>query len=97
MSTAREAPPYAYWIVFGTLLVLTLATVLVAGAPLGAWHAPVALAIAAVKATLVALFFMHALHSTRLTWVVIAAAIFWLAIMISLTLADYLTRGWTSY
>ena len=59
--------------------------------------APLALGIAVVKAVLVLLFFMHLLHSTRLTWVVIGASLFWLGILMVLTLSDYLTRRWLSY
>jgi len=97
MSAERRAAPVAYWVVFAALLVLTGVTVAVAGVPLGRWHAPVALGIAAIKATLVVLIFMHALHSARLTWVVIGAAVFWLMLMIGLTLADYVTRPWATY
>lgn len=84
----------AYAAVFAALLALTAATVFVAGVPLGRWHTPIALGIAATKATLVVLFFMHALRGPRLTWIVIAAAVFWLGIMLALTLSDYVTRGW---
>jgi len=90
----RAASPRIYFLVFASLLLLTLTTVVVAAVPLGAFHTPVALAIAGVKATLVVLFFMHALHSPRLTWAAILGSLFWLAIMIGLTMADYLTRGW---
>jgi hypothetical protein len=31
-------------------------------------------------------------YSPRLTWVVVTSGFFWLAIMITLTLSDYLTR-----
>jgi cytochrome c oxidase subunit 4 len=80
--------------VFGTLLVLTLTTYLVAGAPLGVWHVPVALGIAVVKAVLVALIFMHLIQSSKLTWLVVASGLFTLALLISFTLADYWTRAW---
>jgi cytochrome c oxidase subunit 4 len=60
-------------------------------------NTPVALAIAVTKATLVILFFMHVIHSTRLTWVVILASFLWLATMFVLTFADYLTRAWAIY
>jgi hypothetical protein len=36
---------------------------------------------------------MHALVSPRLTWSVIAVAVFWLGILLVLTLADYFSRG----
>jgi cytochrome c oxidase subunit 4 len=93
----RPITPVTYFLVFAALLVLTLTTVLVALAPLGEWHTAAALAIAVVKATLVVLFFMHVLHSPRLTWVVIGGAVFWLGIMLVLTLSDYLSRGWLTY
>jgi len=56
-----------------------------------------ALAIAVFKATLVVLFFMHVKYSTRLTWAVVAGGIFWLGILLVLTMGDYLTRGWRTY
>jgi caa(3)-type oxidase subunit IV len=39
------------------------------------------------------LFFMHLLHSHRLMMIVAIASFLWLAIMVALTLNDYLTRG----
>jgi cytochrome c oxidase subunit 4 len=56
----------------------------------------VALTIATVKATFVVLYFMHVRYSTRLVWVIIVAALFWMAILFAFTLADYFTRGWLS-
>jgi cytochrome c oxidase subunit 4 len=97
MSEGRHISPAGYFLVFGALLVLTVTTVVVAEAELEHLHTPVALAIAGLKAALVVLIFMHALHSTRLTWVVIIGAVFWLVIMFALTLSDYLTRGWLVY
>jgi cytochrome c oxidase subunit 4 len=84
-----------YYAVFGSLIVLTFLTAGAAIAPFPGWlHTPVALAIAAAKATLVLLFFMHLWHSPRLTWLVAFGSILWLAIMLALTFADYLTRTW---
>jgi len=40
----------------------------------------------------VILFFMHVRYSTRLTQVIVCAGFFWLLIMITLSLSDYLTR-----
>jgi cytochrome c oxidase subunit 4 len=89
--------PPTYFLIFAALLVLTGLTVLVAYLPLGEWHTVLALAIAVTKAVLVLLFFMHLLHSTRLTWVIVAAGVFWLGIMMALTFSDYLTRHWLTY
>jgi cytochrome c oxidase subunit 4 len=52
------------------------------------------LTIACAKALLVVLFFMHVRWSTRLTWVVAGAGFFWLLILFSITMADYMSRGW---
>jgi cytochrome c oxidase subunit IV len=50
------------------------------------------MAIAGAKAVLIVLFFMHALHSHRLTLVICLASLLWLSIMLALTLSDYRTR-----
>ncbi len=82
-----------YFLVFGALLVLTLATVLVAERDLGVFNDVVALGIAVTKAMLVLLFFMHVRHSTRMTVLTAVAGFFWLAILIGLTMADFASRG----
>jgi cytochrome c oxidase subunit 4 len=87
-------PRKVYFAVFAALLVLTATTTAVSFVDLGPWNTVVALAIAFLKATLVVLFFMHVKYSPRLTQVVIAGGLFWLAIMIALTLSDFLSRGW---
>ena len=43
---------------------------------------------------LVVLFFMHVKYATGLTRVIIIAGFFWLAIMITLSCSDELTRTW---
>ena len=83
-----------YYAVFAALLVLTAITTAVAFVDLGPWNTVVALGIAFVKATLVALFFMHVKYSPRLTQVIVAGGLFWLAILIVLTLSDFVSRGW---
>lgn len=86
-----------YAIIFATLVVFTVVTYRVALIDLGVLNVVVALTIAAIKASLVALFFMHARWSPRLTQLVIASSLFWLFILLALTLADYVARGpnWT--
>lgn len=79
--------------IFVALLVLLVATVGAARLPLGEWHVPVAMTIATIKALLIVLFFMHLLYSPRLMMIISAASFLWLAIMVALTLNDYLTRG----
>jgi cytochrome c oxidase subunit IV len=81
---------YAIWI---TLLVLTVVTALVARVDLGPFNTIVALVIATFKAVLVVLFFMHVKYtSEKLTKTVIVAAIFWLLLLLALSMADYTTR-----
>ena len=92
------ALPVTYFIVYIALVALTLLTCGISflqEAP--AWHTVVGLAIATIKSALVALFFMHLLYSGRVTWLVVLAALLWLALLLGLTLADFLTRHWLSY
>jgi cytochrome c oxidase subunit 4 len=86
-------PPKIYVGIFISLMVLTAATVGAAYVNLGAMNIVVALGIASLKATLVVLYFMHARYSPKRTQLVIICAVFWLAIMLALTLSDYATRG----
>ena len=83
-----------YALVLLALLVLTAATTLVAFVDLGGFSVVVALAIAVCKMLLVALFFMHVRHSTKLTKLVVLGGLLWLAILLMLTLSDFATRGW---
>jgi cytochrome c oxidase subunit IV len=84
--------PKVYIGIFLSLMVLTAATVAAAYVNLGAFNIVIALAIASLKATFVVLYFMHARYSPNRTHMVIIAAVFWLAIMLALTLSDYVTR-----
>jgi cytochrome c oxidase subunit 4 len=79
-----------------TLMVLTVVTAAVSFVDLGPFNTIVALAIATCKALLVVLFFMHVKYaSEKLTKLVIISAIFWLMILLLLSLADYGTRSAT--
>jgi len=86
----------AYYLrVFAALIALTALTVGLSFVELGPWHLVLGLIIATTKAVLVALFFMHVLHGARLTWIVIAASLLFLVILLGLTMSDYLTRAWS--
>ncbi len=85
-----------YFAVFGALLVLTVTTVGVSLINLGPFNTIVALVIAAIKATLVILYFMHVRYSPRVIGLTIFAGQLWLALLIGLTLTDYLSRSWIS-
>ena len=82
-------PVLTYFLVFAALMVGTYLTVWAAGKDFGAFNTVVALGIAITKATLVILFFMHVKYSTRLTQLVVAAAIAFLALLILGTVTDY--------
>jgi cytochrome c oxidase subunit IV len=84
--------PGTYTGIIITLLILTLATVGAAFVNLGRFNIVVALAIATIKATLVVLIFMHAKYVPERTKLVIIAGIFWLALLLFLTLSDYASR-----
>lgn len=88
------SPKSTYYTIFGTLMALTAVTVFVAFVNLGMLNFPVALTIAIFKATLVVLFFMHVKYSSRLTKLVCGSAFFFLLILFTLTLSDYLSREW---
>jgi cytochrome c oxidase subunit 4 len=89
-----------YLLVYVALLALTALTVAIVALsdrraePPGAWELVVALGIASVKTALVGWFFMHLMHANRLVFLFIAGGVLFLVIMITLTLADYWTRGW---
>ena len=80
--------------VFAILLAGTAITVAVAFVDLGFMNTAVALAVAVTKATFVVLYFMHVRWASRLTWVVIIASVFWLLLMFSIGMTDYMSRGW---
>lgn len=78
-----------------TLLILTAVTVWAAFINLGPLNPVVALVIATIKALLVVLFFMHVKYtSERMTKLVLASGIFFLLLLLGLSMADYATRIW---
>jgi cytochrome c oxidase subunit 4 len=83
-----------YYAVFAALLVLTAVTTGAAFVDLGPFNVAVAMGIAVVKAVLVALFFMHLRHSSRLIIVFVLASLAWLGHLIIGSLSDYITRPW---
>jgi cytochrome c oxidase subunit 4 len=78
--------------VFAALLALTVVTVLVSYVDLGLWNVVVALLIASVKASLVALFFMHLKGESRLVWGFALFPIVFLALILIGTLTDTMLR-----
>jgi cytochrome c oxidase subunit 4 len=93
---AKSSPLPTYFTVFFALLVGTALTVYASGVDLGRFNAAVALTIATIKATLVALFFMHIKGaSEKLTKLVVITALFFLLLLLGLTMTDYATRLWS--
>jgi len=90
--TEHIVPPGIYAAIITTLLVLTGITVFAAFINLGRFNIVVALVIATLKATLVVLFFMHAKYVPKRTKLVIISGIFWLALLLFLTMSDYVSR-----
>ncbi len=77
------------------LLIGTITTVGAAFVNLGPFNPIIALLIASIKAVVVVLFFMHVKGSSeKLTGAVVVSGVFFFAILVSLSLADYLTRSW---
>jgi cytochrome c oxidase subunit IV len=83
-----------YAIILVALLILTVATALVATIDLGPANIIVALGIAVTKMLLVVLFFMHVRYSTKLTRLVLIGGMLWLAILLLMAFSDFATRGW---
>jgi cytochrome c oxidase subunit IV len=74
--------------VFVCLIGLTAITVAVTWVDLGPWNLIVAMAIATVKAALVALYFMHLRYDHPFNAMVFVAGLGFLAIFVILTLMD---------
>jgi len=82
-----------YVAIWAALMVLTVITASVAFNDLGPFNTVVCLVIATLKALLVILVFMHVKYaSERLTKMVIISAVFWLLILLGLSLSDYAIR-----
>jgi cytochrome c oxidase subunit IV len=95
-ASSTSSPLKGYVAVWIALLIGTGLTVYAATLDLAPYNAAVALAIATIKATLVVLFFMHVWHAgDKLIKLVIIAALFFLLLLLGLTMTDYVTRLWS--
>ena len=87
-----------YWLIWFVLIVGTVVTALVARVDLGTYHGidantVVALFIATCKASVVVLVFMNVKYaSEKLTKAVLISAVFWLMLLLVLSLIDYSSR-----
>jgi cytochrome c oxidase subunit 4 len=80
--------------VFLALIILTGSTIGIDYINLGDWNVVVALAIAVIKASLVAWIFMGVRHVSSLNRLFVIAGVTWLSFLFLLTFADYATRSW---
>jgi len=79
-----------YLIIGGTLLIGTVLTVLASYVDLGHhWNIVLALVIASVKASLVALFFMHLISERTMIYTVLAFTAFFFVGLMFLTVGAY--------
>jgi cytochrome c oxidase subunit 4 len=83
-----------YLAIFATLLVMTGVTVAVAYVDFGVMNIVIALAIAAFKASLVVLFFMHVKYASKLTQLASVLGFVWLALLLGMTSSGIFTRDW---
>jgi cytochrome c oxidase subunit IV len=99
VSERHIVSPKIYAVIFGALMVGTILTVYAATVDLNRYFSGlnviVALVIATCKASLVVLFFMHGKYSPKRTQLVIICSVFWLAIMLFMTMSDYISRPWS--
>lgn len=94
MSTDHVVSRKVYALVFAALMIGTAITVAVAFVDLGPGNDVVMLTIAVTKAVLVVLYFMHVRYSGRLIALTVGSGMLFLLILLAITLADYMSRGW---
>jgi len=86
--------PLRVYLLVGLLLyVLTAITVAVSLIQLGSWNIIVALSIAGIKATLVAMIYMHLRYDKKIFMIIFLVAVMFLVLFISITMIDSLGRG----
>lgn len=94
--TEHSSSLTTYVIIWLALLAGTALTVVAAHINLGPYNAAVALIIATTKALLVALFFMHLKGaSEKILKLVVISTIFFLFLLLALSMADFSTRLWS--
>jgi cytochrome c oxidase subunit 4 len=77
---------------YAALIVLLALTAAATALPTGWWSTPIGLAVAVAKASLIFVVFMRLRSQSPLVRTFALVGFFFLAIMIALTLADYVTR-----
>ena len=82
---------------FAVLLVLAALALGVGFSDLGPLKVVASLAVTAVQASVLAVFFMDLRQADKLTWLCAGAAVFWVAILFTFTITDYVTRHIVTY
>lgn len=86
--------PLSIYLGIGSLLIfLTAVTVYAASFNFGEYNLLIAMIIATIKASLVAMYFMHLKYDNKLYLLLFLSAIVFLAIFIIITMFDTLRRG----
>jgi cytochrome c oxidase subunit 4 len=82
-----------YWLIWLILICATVLTAWVSTIDLGRLNTVVALVIATCKASLVVLIFMNVKYtSEKMSKAILISAVFWLFLLLVLSLADFGTR-----
>lgn len=84
----------SYVVAYAAMLGLLLANILIGFLDLGWASMLIALVIATLQASILALFLMHGLFENALVRLIIGGAVLWFMILITLTMNDYITRNW---
>ena len=94
----HHVPPLASTLTtFAVLIVLAAVALAVGFSNLGPLKVVASLAVTAVQASVLAVFFMDLRQADKLTWLCAGAACFWVAILFTFTLTDYVTRHIVTY
>jgi cytochrome c oxidase subunit 4 len=85
---AHTTSPGTYRKVLAALLAFTVLTVLAAGMNFGSWNTVIALGIASIKASLVALFFMHLRHDKPMSAIIFVTGVVMLGLFLMICTLD---------
>ena len=86
-------PLSVYFAVWGALVVLTAVTVAVSRFDFGSANTVIAMLVATVKGSLVALFFMHLFYDNKLNLIILVASLVFVSIFFTPVLIDLSSRG----
>ncbi len=81
-------PLKTYLVIYFTLLLMTLITLVSVQFDFGSFNIVLAMLIASFKATLVLLFFMHLLYDNKINLAFLLASVVFLAVFIVITAVD---------